>query len=152
VQVNAELTPVAEQDKAVLANLIQFYRYDLSDIRGYELTAHGTFVYRFLDHYFVDDAREACFITAGGALAGFTMTCRLDDATREVSEFFVARRHRRHGAGQAAARQTFRRHPGPWLLAIDHANHPAAQFWLRVTATIADGPIHRIERYPPDVA
>ena len=63
------------------------------------MTAHGTFVYRYLDHYFVEDARKACFITAGGALAGFTMTRRLDYGTLEVSEFFVVHRHRHHGIG-----------------------------------------------------
>ena len=149
---NVELTPVAEQDKSVLANLIQFCHYDFSEIRGYDLTPHGTFVYRFLDQYFTDDTREACFITADGTLAGFTMTRLLGDGTREVAEFFVVRRHRRRGVGQAAAHQMFRRHPGRWQLAFDHANHPATQFWLRVTATVASGPILRTERYPPDVA
>lgn len=152
MQVNVDLAPVAEQDKPVLANLIQLYRYDFSEIRGYNLTAHGTFVYRYLDHYFTEDTREACFITADGTLAGFTMTRCLDDGAREVSEFFVARRHRRHGIGQDAACQMFRRHPGPWQLAFDHANHPAAQFWPRVTALIADAPLQRTDRYPPEVA
>ena len=152
MRVNVELTPVTEEHKSVLSNLIQLYCYDFSEIRGYDLTAHGTFTYRYLDHYFTEDTREACLITAGGALAGFTMTRRLHDGGREVSEFFVVRRHRRHGTGQAAAHQMFRRHPGPWQLAFDHANHPAARFWPHVTGTIADGPVHRTERYPPDVA
>jgi predicted acetyltransferase len=91
--VNVELDPVAEPRTPVLANLIQLYCYDFSEIRGYDLTAHGTFVYRYLDHYFVEDTREACFISAGGALADVTMTRRLDDGTREASAFFVARRH-----------------------------------------------------------
>ena len=125
---NVELTPVAEDHKPVLANLIQLYRYDISEIRGYDLTAHGTFTYPYLDHFFTEDTREACFITAGGTLAGFTMTRRLGDGTREVSEFFVVRRHRRHGIGRAAAHQMFHRHPGPWQLTFDHANHPATQF------------------------
>ena len=74
MQVNVELTPVAEEHKSVLANLIQLYCHDFSEIRGYDLTAHGTFTYRYLDHYFLEETREACFITADGALAGFTMT------------------------------------------------------------------------------
>ena len=152
VKVNIELTPVAGEHKSVLANLLQLYCYDFSEIRGYDMTAHGTFTYRYLDHYFTDDTREACFITADGALAGFTMTRRLDDEDiRAVSEFFVVRHYRRRGVGQAAAHQMFRRHPGPWQLTFDHANHHAARFWPRVTGTIADGLIDRTERYPPDV-
>jgi hypothetical protein len=61
-----ELTPVSEEDKPVLANLIQLYRYDLAPIRGYELSEHGMFVYRYLDHHFVDHGLEACFIRVHG--------------------------------------------------------------------------------------
>ncbi|MGW5354212.1 hypothetical protein ACWERV_27295 [Streptomyces sp. NPDC004031] len=69
-----EMVPVAAQDKTVLGNLVQLYQYDFSDVRGYDVTPHGTFVYRFLDHYFTEDDREACFIRIDGALAGFSMT------------------------------------------------------------------------------
>jgi predicted acetyltransferase len=147
-----ELNVVTEDHKHVLANLLQFYRYDFSAIRGYELTPHGTFVYRYLDHYFTEDGREACFITAGGELAGFTMTRRLSDSTHEVAEFFVMQRHRRSGLGRAAAHQMLRRHPGEWLLAFDHANHAAARFWPPTVAAIADGRIDESDRHPPEVS
>lgn len=150
--VNVELVVVTEEHKDVLASLLQFYRYDFSGIRGYELTPHGTFIYRYLDHYFTEDGREACFITADGQLAGFTMTRRIDGSTREVAEFFVVRRHRRHGVGRDAARQMFLRHPGEWLLAFDHVNSEAAQFWPSVVAAIADGPVDSSNRYPPEVS
>lgn len=78
-----------------------------------------SFVYRFLDNYFTEEGREACFVTVGGQLAGFTMTRLLDDGAREVAEFFVVRRYRRQGVGREAARQMFRRHPGQWVLAFD---------------------------------
>lgn len=149
---SVELVPVAEQDKSVLANLMQLYRYDLSEIRGYDLTVHGTFTYRYLDQYFLEDAREACLITADGRLAGFTMTRGLDDGGREVSEFFVVRRHRRLGIGRTAAERMLRQHPGSWQLAVDHANHQAARFWLRLTNVISEGPVTRTEKYPPEVA
>jgi hypothetical protein len=35
MEVNIELTPVAEEHKSVLANLIQLYCYDFSEIRDY---------------------------------------------------------------------------------------------------------------------
>lgn len=50
---------VAEADKAVLANLVQLYRHDLSEFRSYELTEHGTCVYRFVDHTFLEEGRHA---------------------------------------------------------------------------------------------
>lgn len=36
------LEPVQEEEKSVLANLLQLYRHDFSPIRGFELTEHGT--------------------------------------------------------------------------------------------------------------
>lgn len=147
-----DLVLVAEEHKHVLANLLQFYRYDFSVARGYELTPHGMFVYRYLDSYFTEDGREACFITADGQLAGFTMTRRMDDGAREVAEFFVVRRYRRHGVGRNAARQMFLRHPGKWLLAFDHDNFEASRFWPSVVAAIADGPAGSSDRYPPEVS
>lgn len=149
---DVELITVTEEHKHVLANLLQFYRYDFSPIRGYDLTSHGTFVYRYLDHYFTEDGREACFITADSQLAGFTMTRQVGGSACEVAEFFVARRHRRHGVGRQAAHQMFRRHPGEWLLAFDHANLAAARFWPSVVAAIADGPVGCSDRYPPEVS
>jgi hypothetical protein len=50
--VDVLLQGVDEEDKSVLENLLQLYRYDPSVVRGYELSEHGTFVYRFLDGEF----------------------------------------------------------------------------------------------------
>jgi predicted acetyltransferase len=75
-----------------------------------------------------------------------------DRHTAEDAEFFVVRRHRRHGIGRDAARRMFRRHPGEWLLAFDHANLAAARFWPSVVAAIADGRVDSDDRYPPEVS
>ncbi len=47
------------------ANLLQFYCYDFPEICGWELTSHGTFVYRYLDHYFTEDSTTTSPKTAG---------------------------------------------------------------------------------------
>lgn len=109
------LQAVAEPDKSVLANLIELYRHDLSEFRGYEISAHGTFGYRFLDLYFLEPEREARFVRQDGRLVGFVLT-RLVEAHREVAEFFVLRcaspgRHR-SGGGQRDVRTTPRRMGG----------------------------------------
>jgi predicted acetyltransferase len=148
---SVELTAVTDDHKDVLANLLQFYCYDFSEFDGEELTPHGTFVYRYLDHYFTEDDREACLISADGNLAGFTMTRRLADGTRNVAEFFVVRRHRRHGVGRTAAHRMLRRHPGRWRLSFYHANHAAARFWPAVVAAIAESPVESRDAHPPEV-
>jgi predicted acetyltransferase len=149
--VEVRLTPVTEDQKDVLANLLQFYCYDFSEFMDWEMTPHGTFVYRYLDHYFTEDGREACLITAGGKLAGFTMTRLLEDGVRSVAEFFVVRQHRGHGVGRTAAHQMLRRHPGPWQLTFYHANQLAARFWPFAVPAVADGPVESHDVYPPQV-
>lgn len=146
-----ELQRIAEVDKAVLANLLQLYRYDMSRYRGLELTDHGTFVYRFLDLYFVEaEHRDAYLIRHEGELAGFAMTRPLPDSFREMSEFFVARAHRRRGVGRRAAKLVFEIHPGSWEVAFDTANEEAAAFWPGVVAAAASSPVAHREARPPE--
>jgi len=132
-----ELIRVGHDDKPVLAQLVQLYRYDFASIRGYELDDDAMIPYRHLDRYFDEPHREACFIRHRGKLAGFTMTSALDGDVRSVSEFFVVRHHRRQGVGRRAARAMFLRHPGWWMLQFDAANEEAAAFWPAVVAALA---------------
>ncbi|REF34693.1 GNAT family N-acetyltransferase [Thermasporomyces composti] len=148
---HVQLVRVAERHKTVLANLVQFYRYDLSEVRNYELSPHGTYPYRYLDHYFVEPAREPLFILAGERLAGFALVRKLDDGLLHLAEFFVLRALRRAGIGRRAATKLFRRFPGDWQLEYDHANVPATRFWPQVVEAVADGPIEARDLYPPDV-
>ncbi|MFD1149178.1 GNAT family N-acetyltransferase [Saccharothrix hoggarensis] len=146
------LVPADEADKPVLANLIQLYQHDFSEIRDdLPLTRHGTFAYPYLDHYFTEPAREAYFVEAAGELAGFALA-RADvdgEGSWNVAEFFVARRHRRRGVARAAARLLFARHPGEWTLTFDHANAAAAAFWRSATASVAEGPVIEVDRSEP---
>ncbi|MEO6089188.1 MAG: GNAT family N-acetyltransferase [Umezawaea sp.] len=147
-----ELVTVDEADKSVLMNLMQFCQYDFSEVRDLALTRHGTFTYRYLDHYFTDMDREADFITVDGRLAGFALARGDvdDDGSWNVAEFFVARRYRRQGVARAAARRLFTRRPGVWTLSVDHNNQPAVALWRSVISTVAAGPVAETDRYPPD--
>lgn len=144
-----ELVPVEEEDKDVLANLLQLYRYDLSSVRGYELTAHGTFVYRFLDHYFVEVGRSAWLVRHDGHLGGFVLVRQLPDGAHEMAEFFVVRAHRRRGVGREAAHRAFAARPGRWEVAYDSANTGAAAFWLGVVDAIATSAVEHRREGPP---
>nr|WP_255430218.1 GNAT family N-acetyltransferase [Streptomonospora sp. PA3] len=135
-----------------MANLLQFHLHDLSEHRGGGPSPHATFDYPYLDHYFTEEAREAFFIASAGRLAGFALTRLLDDRVRHVAEFFILRGRRRHGLGRAAAHLLFRRRPGTWELAFDHANRPAARFWPGAVDAVAAGPVTVVERYPPETA
>jgi predicted acetyltransferase len=144
-----ELIDVTEDDKSVLANLLQFYRYDLSAARGYELTDHGTYIYRFLDHYFLETDRDAYLLRHERALAGFVMSRELPTGEREVAEFFVVRSHRRAGVGTRAAEALFAMHPGRWVVAYDDHNPEGSAFWPDVVQRVAIDAVQPEQSGPP---
>jgi predicted acetyltransferase len=143
------LQPVSEGDKSVLARLVELYRHDLSEFRPYELSGHGTFGYRYLDLYFLDDDRQADLITVDGELAGFVMTRQLGSRTSAIAEFFVVRRWRRRGVGRAIAHCVFARQPGRWLVSFDDGNAAGRAFWPQVCASVAIGEVE-VRAKPPD--
>ncbi|MFJ5293448.1 GNAT family N-acetyltransferase [Streptomyces sp. NPDC088348] len=151
--VEVRLTAAGSDDKPVLANLLQLYLHDFSEFQPLELSAHGTFDYRWLDSYFIgSDDREAYLITAAGRTAGFALArCDVegDEGAWNISEFFVARRYRRRGVGREAARLLFQCHPGTWTLSYFHDNAPAARLWPGVADAESDGPVGRGEGQPP---
>ena len=144
-----ELIAVTEHEKSVLANLLQFHRYDLSAARGYEVTDHGTYIYRLLDHDFLEPDRDAFLLRHDGALAGFVMSRALPTGEREVSEFFVMRSHRRAGVGTRAAEALFAMHPGRWVVAYDDHNPDGSDFWPDVFRRVAIDAVQSGHSGPP---
>jgi predicted acetyltransferase len=114
--------PVGPRQLHVLDHLVQLYRHDLSEGRGYELRPSGTFASPYLGSYLDRPDREACLVWSGDQLAGFVLTRRLDDGTWRVDELFVARTLRRQGVARVAFGLTFDRHPGRWACFVDELN------------------------------
>ena len=68
------LERATRRDAALLANLLELYMYDLSDIFSLKLGADGRFGYDKLALYWSEpDRRFAYLIRADGALAGFAL-------------------------------------------------------------------------------
>lgn len=132
------LVEIGEEDKPVLANLLQLYRYDMSEFRDYDLTEHGTFIYRFLDHYWTEPDRYAFFIRDADRLLGFAMV-RYEEGWHHVAEFFVLRRYRGSGVSRAAAADLLGRFPGRWKIFHDDANRRAGRFWAAVVKDASAG-------------
>jgi predicted acetyltransferase len=119
---DVRLVAVDPAQRTVLANLIQLYRHDMSEHRGYELDETGTYPYVHLDDYLSGPDRESWFIRVEGHLAGFVLTHRLPDGVWQVSEFFVVRPYRRRGVGRIALAKAFQLHDGRWTCFVDESN------------------------------
>ena len=134
-----ELIEAGPALRPVIENLMQLYIHDFSDflVHGNRrmLGEDGRFTDYPLDPYWREAGRFALLIRSEGQLAGFALVNdhgHTDAPTDfNMGEFFVTRGHRRSGAGTAAARAIFARHPGRWEVAVARRNTPALPFWRR---------------------
>lgn len=138
-RVNVARAQAAE--RPVLEKLLQFYLYDFS-----ELEAADSDTLDFDDHggygptvppaeYWANPNWHAWLIRFGEKIAGFafvnTHSLLGDRARRNMAEFFVARKFRRHGVASEAVRQILTLLPGPWEVAVKEQNMAAKAFWPR---------------------
>jgi len=152
-----ELRPAARTDRAVLGNLGQLYRHDLSEAYRHPPNPDGTFNNRRLDLFLAgaDPQQRAWLITASGALGGFVMTAPGPGSGMSISDLFIVRALRRWGVGREAARQVIAMTPGLWSIGFQRYNPGAERFWTQVasdaaedTWTTHDDP--PVEGRPPD--
>jgi predicted acetyltransferase len=144
------LTPVPENQKQIITNLIQLYKYDFSEFAEVgspygEVGPDGRFTYEGLDRYWREDCWIPLTVEADGRLAGFVLVNRWSALNRlsdhSVAEFFVLRKYRRIGIGSRVARVLFERWPGRWEIAVARYNEPALSFWRKAIRVAVDGPV-----------
>lgn len=138
---NVEVREAGIEEKPVLARLLQLYLYDFSEYTGDDVSEHGEYSYRYLDHYWAPDHGEERFpflIRAKGKLAGFALV-RYHSGHYSMAEFFVLRKCRRHGVGREAALALFHRFTGVWQVAELEPNLPAQAFWRQVIGDASAG-------------
>ena len=132
-----EIVPVLEEEKTILAHLIELYEYDFSEFENSDVNALGLYGYSYFDYYWTEDRRFPYFIKVDGKLAGFVMVCDFcyiskDKDTLFMSEFFVMRKYRKLGIGRKVAKEVFNMHKGKWELTVHPKNPVAIKFWTNV--------------------
>jgi predicted acetyltransferase len=129
------LEPAGAEHASLLANLLELYSHDLSEIFGLEVGPDGRFGYENLPLYWSQpNERRAFLIRRGRRVAGFILVrvgSPIADVAAEldVAEFFVLRAHRRSGVGCRAAFQLWDGMPGSWMVRVAAVNAPARSFW-----------------------
>jgi len=132
-----EIVPVLEEEKTILANLIELYEYDFSEFENTDVNPLGLYGYSYLDYYWTENKRFPYFIKVDGKLAGFVMVCghcyvSKDRDTLFMSEFFVMKNYRKRGIGKVAAKEVFNMHKGKWELTVHPKNPVSIKFWTSV--------------------
>jgi len=135
VKHNVTLELATERDATLLANLLELYIHDLSEVFPIELGVDGRFGYASLPLYWSrPDTHFAFLFRLNSRIAGFALVTRGSPATSDLqdldlAEFFVLRSYRRSGIGRIAASLLFDRLPGHWVVRVSEANSAAVPFW-----------------------
>ena len=146
-----EIEKVQEEQREILAHLIELYEYDFSEYENSDVNAYGLYGYSYLDYYWTEKNRYAYFIKVNGKLAGFAMVCGYcyvskDKKTLFMSEFFIMKKYRKQGIGKYAAREVLQKHPGKWELTV-HPNNPGShKFWNSVISEVAQNEVVVVEQ------
>jgi predicted acetyltransferase len=125
-----------------LRNLYEHYVHDMSEWFGLDVRADGSFGY---DTGPLWRSENAVFLArVGDRLAGFGVVGSAqkwlgDASVRDVKDFFVLRRYRRHGTGTALATHLWDGFPGPWLVRVLAGNAAAVSFWRGAVARYTGG-------------
>jgi predicted acetyltransferase len=125
----------------LIENLSQFYIYDFSEMEPpgsgeMEFGDQGKYSgLSDLDRYWYVEGFHPLLIRVEELLVGFALinthsrrACSID---HNMGEFFVARKHRRHGVATEAVHQIVTQYPGRWEVAVAERNLAAMAFWPR---------------------
>lgn len=127
---------------AVLRNLFEHYMHDMAEWFGFDTREDGSYAYPTEQLW--DQGCDVFLAFAELVPVGFAVVsdtgARADaESSRDLKEFFVVRRHRRDGIGEAFARHVWDQYPGSWLVRVYQGNQPALPFWRRVVGTYTGG-------------
>ena len=132
--VNLEVRRAQPVDRLPIYRMLELYQHDLSDIWDQDLDAHGEYGYA-LDSFWHEDDCHAFVALVDGHYAGFALVdsaVRVGESGWWMSQFFVLKKYRRRGVGEALAIDVFDRLPGRWEVGQMPENLPAQAFWRRV--------------------
>ena len=144
-----EVIPATREQEPILANLLELYIHDFSELLDAEVGPEGRFGYPRLAFYWSEAGRHPFLVKAGGQWAGFALVKRGSEVSDnadvwDMAEFFVLRGYRRQGIGTQIARQVWRRLPGRWEVRVMGSNIPARDFWASAIAAFAGKSVHPV--------
>ncbi|MBI4751144.1 MAG: GNAT family N-acetyltransferase [Acidobacteria bacterium] len=131
-----EILPALHEQKPILANLLELYIYDFSELMDLKLDDNGRFGYPQLPLYWTEPHRFPFLIAVDGHWAGFVLVHKGsqisgDEHIWDIAEFFILRGYRRLGIGTQVAAEIWKKFPGTWEVRVIDQNQKATAFWGR---------------------
>ena len=146
-----ELRQARSHEFPILERLMQLYLYDFAAIDDWPIAADGRYGNAAtIESFWNDPQMITFFVRVDGVLAGFVLVRNgayfAGEGTRDISEFFILRRHRRQGIGGEVARKLFDAFPGRWEVTQLTSNIEAQTFWRRVIGEYTGGRYDELPR------
>ena len=144
-----EVLPAAWEQEPVLANLLELYAHDFSELRDLDVGEDGRFGYGALSLYWTEPGRFPFLVRVDGRLAGLVLVRRGsaisgEEAVWDMAEFFVVRGYRRRRIGMQVAHEVWRRFPGRWEVRVMEKNDAARRFWQGAISPFTGEEIHSV--------
>ncbi len=135
-----EVVAATADQQPILANLLELYAHDFSEITELNLDSNGRFGYPPLPLYWQEAIRYPFLVKVDDTLAGFVLVKKGshvsgDENVWDVAEFFIVRGYRRHGVGMRVAHEIWTRFPGRWEVRVAERNRAGQAFWSRAVAS-----------------
>jgi predicted acetyltransferase len=138
-----EVKRAAITEKLTLRHLVQLYSYDFTEFDHVDADEQGLYRYDYFDHYWTEEKRHPYLVRVAGKVAGFAFVKldEKDDGTPYtfMAEFFIMKKYRGQGIGQAVAFHLFGLYPGEWEVSEIAKNYPAQAFWRKIIGRYTDG-------------
>ena len=146
------LEPVKEEDKEILRNLLEKYKYEFSQYCNLDINDLGLYDYKSLDNYWSECNRFPYFIKANDKLSGFIMVSGCPevklDTNYTLSEFFIMYKYRRKGIGNYAVKYILNKYRGKWQLKYHPKNEKSKSFWIKTIDEYTNGKYELITNSP----
>lgn len=126
-----ELRIATPADRPALQRMLELYQHDLSDLWDQDIDEHGEYGYA-LDLYGQRPGCRAYVVCVAGRYAGFALVTPdviLPGGDHWMAQFFIMKKYRRRGIGEAVATRLFDAWPGRWQVGQMPLNRPAVAFW-----------------------
>jgi predicted acetyltransferase len=121
---------VTLEDKYILQNLFELYDYEFSLYLDFELNEDGLYRKAPVNNYVSDDRFNSFFVKLFGKIVGFVVVKNENNnASYEIEQFFIFKKHSGKGIGRKVAFMIFDRYVGDWHVTQLERNYSAQAFW-----------------------
>jgi predicted acetyltransferase len=149
---NIKIEKTSIEQKIVLKNLLELYKYDFSEYDPEDVNEQGEYGYKYFDNYWTEPERFPFLIKVDEKYAGFALVRKKYQGNKSgefcysMAEFFVMKKYRKSGVGKQTAFYLFDLFLGKWEVAQIKENIPAQKFWIKVISDYTNKNYTEIQR------